>query len=200
MKLPIRLRTSFIVLSVALVASALACKTPGAPRGTDNPALVTGALKTVNPLDVVVLPIQNTTGRDDLPLAEMRHDFHAGLVRQKYSPLALDYVDARTVEASYTPGDLQEQAILQVFLTGWDESQWKAHSRIGIEAEVYLLDSRHPDVRQPLWGGKADRKIDMAQERASFPTDKALIRRAVERYVQDVLASLPARNPEVVAQ
>jgi hypothetical protein len=192
---------SIAISCLALAASlAAGCASTSAPRGTDNPALVTGALKSVNPLDIVVLPIQNSTGLSNLPLEEMRHDFHAGLVRQRYSPLALDYVDARTVEASYSPGDLQEQAIFQVFLSGWDDSQWKTHARLGIEAEVYLLDSRHPDVRQPLWGGKADRKIDLSGERPNFPTDSALVRRAVEKYTQDVLASLPARNPEVVAK
>ena len=51
----------------------------------DNPDLVVGSLAQVNPLDIVVLPIQNNTGRDGLPLAELRQAFHASGPPRKIS-------------------------------------------------------------------------------------------------------------------
>jgi hypothetical protein len=187
------------LLACGVLALASGCGTTPVPKGLDNEHVVVGSLKAVNPLDIVVLPIQNNTGIANLPLDRMRRDFHAGLVRLRYSPLALDYVDARTVEAAYTPGDLHEQGILQVFLSGWDDRNWRTRSRLSIDAEVYLLDPRQPDIRRPLWGGKVPRTVDMTQERAAYTTDEALLGRAIDRFVEDVLASLPPRNPELAA-
>jgi hypothetical protein len=184
------------LVALAFGMSFVSCAPTRPPRGLDNPNLVVGSLERVNPLDIVVLPIQNNTGRDNLPLAQMRKDFHAGLVRQKYSPLSLDYVDSRVVEAAYTPGDLQEQAILQVFINNWDDSQWRTMSRLHIEAEIYLLDSRNPDPRQPLWGGKVDRRINLANAAPGLANSSLALAQAVEQVTADVLASLPPRNPE----
>lgn len=187
------------LLALVAAASFTSCGPTRPPRGLDNPDIVVGSLATVNPLDIVVLPIQNNTGREGLPLAELRQAFHAGLVRQKYSPLSLAYVDSRVVEAAYTPGELQEQAILQIFINNWDDSQWRSMSRLRVQAEVYLLDSRNPDPRQPLWGGKVDRRVDIATAAPGLPNSAAALNHAVEEFTQSVLASLPPRNPERVS-
>jgi hypothetical protein len=191
----VRLAPLFLVLFVSTGAFH-ACGPTRPPKGLDNPELITGSLAQVNPLDVVVLPIQNNTGRTGLPLAELRRAFHAGLVRQKYSPLSLEFVDERAVEAAYTPGTLEEQAILQVIINGWDDSQVRTMSRLQVQAEVYLLDPRNPDPRQPLWGGKVDRRVDLAQNTAAIASPKAFMDMAVQQFTDDVLASLPPRNPE----
>jgi hypothetical protein len=184
-------------LLLALFASTFsACGPTRPPRGLDNPNLVVGSLSQVNPLDIVVLPIQNNTGRANLPLTQLRQAFHAGMVRQKYSPLSLEFVDARVVEAAYTPGDLKEQAILQIFINKWDDTQWHSLARLHIEAEVYLLDSKQPDQRQPLWGGKVDRFIDLGREMQGLPNPNAAMTRAIQEFTDSVLGSLPARNPE----
>lgn len=169
------------------------------PKGLDNPELIVGGLRQVNPLDIVVLPIQNNTGRNGLPLDELRRAFHAGLVRQKYSPLSLAFVDEHAVEAAYTPGELQEQAILQVFVNNWDDSQMRSMSRLRIQAEVYLLDSRNPDLRQALWGGKVDRRVDLSQEAPGLANPNAFVTLAIEKFTEDVLASLPPRDPRRVS-
>jgi len=190
---------SIVPLFLAALASMAcfsACGPTRPPRGLDNPNLIVGSLSQVNPLDIVVLPIQNNTGRDKLPLEELRQAFFTGLVRQKYSPLSLEYIDARVVEAAYTPGDLKEQAILQIFINNWDDSQWRTMTRLHVEAEIYLLDSKNPDQRQPLWGGKVDRYVDLSRELAGLPTSQMALNRAVEVFTENVLASLPPRNPE----
>jgi len=185
---PLFALASFVVLS--------ACSPTRPPRGLDNPNLVVGSLTQVNPLDVVVLPIQNGTGRDNLPLDQLRKSFCAGMVRQRYSPLSLDTVDKHVVEAAYKPGELAEQAILQVSILTWDDSQWRSSSRLRIEAEVYLLDSKNPDKRQPLWGGKVDRRIDLSREMPGVANPAAAMTLAIEEFTANVLASLPPRNPE----
>jgi hypothetical protein len=91
---------------------------------------------------------------------------------------------------------LQEQAILQVFINNWDDSQWRTMSRLHIEAEIYLLDSRNPDPRQPLWGGKVDRRINLANAAPGLANSSLALAQAVEQFTADVLASLPPRNPE----
>jgi hypothetical protein len=191
----VRLAPLFLALFVS--ASAFqGCGPTRPPKGIDNPDLITGSLAQANPLDVVVLPIQNNTGRSGLPLEELRRQFHAGLVRQKYSPLSLAFVDERAVEAAYTPGTLEEEAILQVIINGWDDSQVRTMSRLQVQAEVYLLDPKNPDPRQPLWGGKVDRRVDLAPTSTTLSSPKAFMDAAVKQFVEDVLASLPPRNPE----
>lgn len=187
------------MLALVLAVSFASCGPTRPPRGLDNPEIIVGSLEQVNPLDIVVLPIQNNTGREGLPLAQLRQAFHAGLVRQRYSPLSLDFVDSKVVEAAYTPGALEEQAIMQVFVNSWDDSQWRSMSRLHVQAEVYLLDSRNPDPRQPLWGGKVDRRIDLANATPGLPNSAAALNRAVEQFAQDVLASLPPRDPTRVS-
>ena len=63
-----------------------------------------------------------------------------------YSPLALDYVDGRATEASYSPGASDENALLKVVITGWDDRMWKSHARLVIDADVWLLDAGRPST------------------------------------------------------
>lgn len=196
MKIRIASIVSTNVLALALFA-ALGCSSVNPlPKGADNPDLHVGRLKQVNPLEIAVLPVTNNTGKDDLPLERMREDFYKGLVRRYYTPLALSFVDQKTaVEASYTPGELQENAVLQVFLTSWDDSRWTANGEVTIEGDVFLLDVSNPTTSQALWGGRFSRRVSMSLDRASSPTDADLKNRAVDRFVEDVLASLPVRDP-----
>lgn len=188
-----RLQATTIALAGALTLLAQACNaTAKPPRGSDNAGLAAGRLAEVNPTDIAVLPIRNRTGKQ-LPLEQMRASFQAGLVRLRYSPLALDYVDQhRAVEAAYTPGQLGEQAALQVTITGWDDSRWDTHSRLIVDADVYLLDAT---VGEALWGGHVTRRVDMAAEVPAAAQEVTLFSRAVDVFVGDVLASIPPRDP-----
>jgi len=166
--------------------------TPKPPRGYDNVGLQAGTLSEVNPNDIVVLPVENTTGKS-LPLDQVREEFHAGLVRLRYSPLSIDYVDARRpIEASYAPGQLSEEAALRVVITGWDDSSWISHSRLVIDAEVHLLDAT---LGQPIWGGEVSRRVDVMSDIPSSAQNRTLMAHAIEEFVGDVLASMPPRDP-----
>ena len=119
--------------------------------------------------------------------------FHAGLVRLRYSPLALDYVDAnRPVEAGYAPGLLSEEAALKVVITGWDDSRWATHSRLTIDAEVHVLDGV---TGASIWGGHVSRRVDVTKDIPRSALNRTLLSRALDQFVGDVLASLPPRDP-----
>ena len=188
-----RSQASTFALLGALTLFVSGCQdTPKPPRGYDNVGLETGTINEVNPTDIVVLPIENATGKD-LPLDELRAGFHARLVRLRYSPLALDYVDAnRPVEASYTPGQLSEEAALKVVITGWDDSRWNTHSRLVIDAEVHVLDGV---TGASIWGGSVSRRVDVIKDIPRSALNRTLLSRALDQYVGDVLASLPPRDP-----
>jgi len=195
-----RPRGPLCLLVPVLVAAFAACTTPPPlPPGADNPGLKTGELGTVNPLDVAVLPVENQTQRSGLPLDSLRRHFHAGLVERHYSPLALDFVDGKATEASYQPGAAQENAVLKVVLTGWDDHLWKSHARLVIDADVWLLDAARPSTAEALWGGHVSRTLEMARLREVTAGDGPLLERALADFATQVLASLPARKPELAS-
>jgi hypothetical protein len=198
---PNRPRISSILFRAALVlglAAASACHSSAVlPPGADNPGLTAGNLRSANPLDVAVLAIENKTGREGLPTAELRELIHAGLVERHYSPLAIAYVDRKTTEASYRPGASNENAILKLTITRWDDALWRTHSQLSIEGEIWLLDAENPSTAQALWGGKVERRMDMARERQVLAGEGALMTRTLSDFTEAVLASLPARNPEL---
>ena len=185
-------RTLTLALT-AVLATAACANTNKPPRGYDNESLVTGRLAEVNPVDVVVLPIENLTERTDLPLEAMRADFHTGLVKRRYSPLGIEYVDARVIEAAYQPGALQENAVFQVSILEWDDHLLESHGRLEVTALVHLLDAENGSG-EALWGGTVTRKIDVNLERATSTGGKLELR-ATGKFVEDVLASLPPRDP-----
>jgi len=198
---PSRSRRSLRLLVPVLVAAlAAACTTPPKlPPGADNPGLSDRGLREANPLDVAVLPVVNQTGRSGLPLDEIRREFHTGLVERHYSPLALDYVDGRATEASYQPGASEENAVLEVVLTGWDDRHWKTHARLVIDADVWLRDATRPDADAALWGGHVSRTMEMGKVRDVVVGEQALLERTLAQFADEVLASLPARRPELAS-
>jgi hypothetical protein len=183
--------------AVGLVALAACRSTAVLPPGADNPGLTAGNLRNANPLDVAVLSIENKTGREGLPTSQLRELLHAELVERHYSPLALAYVDRKTTEASYRPGASNENAVLRFVLTGWDDSLWRTHSTLILRGEIWLLDAANPSTAQALWGGQVERRMDMARERQVLASEQALMTRTLTDFTQAVLASLPARRPEL---
>ena len=190
-----------------------ACETTSGPKARPtrvtepvaSHSIVEGNLTAVNPLDVVVLPVENRVGRSDLPLDLLRQSMARELIRLRYSPLSFGYVDARiedgpignviTAEVAYTPGELNEQATLVLVLTGWDDSQWNSHARIDVTANVNLVDALRPG--ESLWGGPITTTVDLNHRRGAFATENALKRAACEELVGVILQHLPPRRPEI---
>lgn len=184
-----------------------ACQTdgatdPSAPTGrgrglvaqAETNAFVEGALAEKNPLDIAVLPIQAPPGRRDLPLAKLRTTFAEGLVKLRYSPLSMEYVDERTVEAGYAPGRLSEHAAFQVAISYWDDDQWRSRGKIDVRAEVHMLDPNAPPGTS-LWGGPFQTTLTLRG--AGYPNDAAMLAAACQQFAEQVLSHLPPRRPEL---
>ncbi len=176
-------RTSWIALACA--ATLAACNELPRRRGE--------SVEKRNPIDLVVAPVENATGDKSVPLASLREAFQKGLVRRRYTPLALEYVDRKVVDAAYTPGSLKEEAVLQVTIEAWDKTLLDTRGALLVKAHARLIDAENPTNGQ-LWGGFIDHRFDLEAEREQFSTEAALLDYACGRIAEEVLAALPARN------
>ncbi|MCB9915812.1 MAG: hypothetical protein H6828_11810 [Planctomycetes bacterium] len=183
-----RLRLSLLGLGALLLASCQELpKVPGKYVST----LYVGGLESTQPADVVVAPVADESLTQRAPKAALREAFQSGLVKRRYSPLALDYVDRRVVEAAYAPGSLQEDAVLQVTVRQWDMSRWDSHGEVAVEVEAWMLGADGVE----LWGGKLTRKLDLSTERQHFPTTREAFERGSVLIAEELLEVMPARNP-----
>jgi hypothetical protein len=184
-------RTSWIALACA--AALPACNELPHRRGESVQTVSSGQLEKRNPIDLVVAPIENATGDNSVPLASLREAFQKGLVRRRYTPLALEYVDRKVVDAAYTPGSLKEEAVLQVTIEAWDKTLLDTRGALIVKAHARLIDAENPTNGQ-LWGGFIDHRFDLEAEREQYSTEAALLEYACGRIAEEVLAALPARN------
>lgn len=148
------------------------------------------------PIDVIVAPVRNETGRTDIDVDDLRARFQKGLVVLRYSPLALEYVDRNYVEASVSPSSLGVEGILEVVISRWDESLLVRQGTFGVTAEARLRDASDPDPDKALWHGVIDRDYDLSAEVAtrSLPL---LRKRAHTKLAEEILAAIPPRDPRV---
>jgi len=188
---------SFTVVALALLAS---CHSLPETPGDGSEILVEGRLAERNPADVAVLKIVDQTGQPNVPLGVIRHAFYVGLVDRRYSPIALEYVDSRVVDASYRPGALHEDAALKIYLTEWDTTDWETHRRMAIEADIFLLDARPIDANQELWGWRVREEVSVAKEEARYALDSELMELAIERFTEEALGGLPLRDPLAIPE
>jgi hypothetical protein len=152
-----------------------------------------GALEEANPADIVVAPILDETGNRAFPAAMLREAFQAGLVKRRYSPLGLAYVDDHVVEGAYTPGTLEEDAVLTVIVESWDTTYLESRGGIAVRAEARLTDAATQGL---LWSGRIDRSFDFGSLRARNPTRERFQREACDKIAGEILAALPARTPQ----
>jgi hypothetical protein len=185
------LRTS--LLALAGVASLAACNELPHRRGESVQTVSSDKLEKKNPVDLVVAPIENKSGDDAVPVASLRDAFQKGLVRRRYSPLALEYVDRKIVDAAYTPGSLKEEAVLQVTVESWDTSLLDTRGALVVKIQAQLIDAEDSANGQ-LWRGFIDHRFDLDAEREQFRTREALLEYACGKIAEEVLAALPARN------
>ena len=184
-------RTSLLALTCA--AALAACNELPRRRGESVQTVSSGKLEKRNPIDLVVAPIENAKGNKSVPLASLREAFQKGLVRRRYSPLALEYVDRKVVDAAYTPGSLKEEAVLQVTVESWDTSLLDTRGALIVKAHARLVDAENPTNGQ-LWGGFIDHRFDLEGVREQFSTQAALLEYACGQIAEEVLAALPARS------
>jgi hypothetical protein len=178
-----------LLLGLSLLA---ACQELPKVPGRHVDELYRGGLESSQPADVVVAPVVDESASSRAPQAALRQAFQVGLVKRRYSPLALDYVDRRVVEASYSPGSLQEDAVFEVTVRDWDMSRWDTHGEVTVEVEAWMLG---PDGTE-LWGGKLTRKLDLSTERQHYPTTREAFERGCTLIADELLEVMPARSPQ----
>lgn len=157
--------------------------------------LYRGTLEEAQPNDVVVPPVQNTSGEPQVPEGVLRAAFVRTLAKRRYAPLALEYVDRQVIEASYPPGSLGEQAVLQVEVRKWDTSRFSSHAVIDVEIEAWMLDADQPG-RAELWGARIARSIDLSTDTARYASARLLFESVCDDLAADLLEAMPARSPQ----
>ena len=141
-------RSAFLVfagLTVCLAATSACYSVPRVPGG-DVKTAKTNLLKERSPIDVAVAPIQNDSGNASLPAAWLRDSFWHGLVGRRYSPLALEQVDRKVSDAAYHSGELDEQAVLLVKVTRWDDALWSVNNTLQFQLSAKLVDPADPNI------------------------------------------------------
>ena len=131
-------------VACALVALTAACRELPRTPGAGVVVLERGRLADVNPADVAVAPLELAPGVE-APASRLRMAIARGLPSRQYTPLSLDFVDSRVLEASYSYGALGEEAVCQVTVHGWDERYWDTGHSIEIDIELCMLDPGQPD-------------------------------------------------------
>ncbi len=180
----------FAGLAAALVLSA--CSTLPDLPGENVEVLQHGELESHDIRDVVVAPIVNESTAQQIPTEDLRRGFSMALVKRRYSPLALDYVDDRVREASAgaMAGMLGEDATLQVVIKEWDTSQWDSLGVLVVEVEAWMLDAGV--AGRELWGGRLERRFSLRNEMEFAATESILLRQVCERIADEMLEVMPA--------
>ena len=198
--------TQFVALSLLGLP---ACVMPGLPPIEDS--LVRSAeLGKVNPTSIAVLEVEDRTNGDFVkPLLEtMRKQLGASLIDRYYSPLTSTYVDTRmqravqnassgrgsTIETEFLAslaGQANEDAILAVQVTHWDQSSLLVSNEVQFVAKVTMFASEKKIV---LWSGDM-RGVVVAGGTAAAPRDPAARAEAAAReLIKELLNRLPKRR------
>ena len=144
-------------------------------------------------MDVVIAPVVDLSISGKVPELELRQAFQRQLIKRRYSALALPYTDRNVVNASYTTGALEEDAVLQITVREWDLSRWSSHSEVSVKVEAWMHDSRDDGE---LWGGMLERTFYLEQEVRNRPTQKGLMGTVAEDIATSLLEVMPARTPQ----
>lgn len=181
------------LLAPLALALAVGCQSLPEPPGRNVQELFHGTLEEARPMDVVVAPVVDLSVSGKVPELELRRAFQQQLVRRRYSALALPYTDRNVVNASYSKGALQEDAVLEITVREWDLSRWESHAELGVKVEAWMHDSRDD---AELWGGMLEKTFYLEKEVKNRPTQKGLMGDVAEEIASSLLEVMPARTPQ----
>ena len=186
-----------------------ACLMPELPPIEDS-LIRSAQLSTVNPSSIAVLAVEDRTGGEMVtPLLEsMRHQLGMSLIDRHYSPLNSVYVDGRmrravqnassgshsTIETDYLAslaGQADEDAILAVQVSHWDQAGLLVNNQVSFVAKVTLFGSADKTV---LWSGDI-RGTVVAGGTGAAPRDpEERAQAAAREMVKELLNRLPRRR------
>ncbi len=142
---------------------------------------------------MAIAPITDSSGNAALPRTELRSAFQSALVRRRYTPIALDLVDSKVVNAAYRPGALEEQAVLLLDVQRWDTHLWDTRSVIEVTIHARMVSPENPSGE--LWSGVFEKRCDFGDIQDQYTTESALRRHACEAIANELLEAMPARQP-----
>lgn len=167
-----------------------ACQQVPKLPGSSVEVLTDGAaLMSLSPADVVVAPVEVMGNADKPPVQMLRRSFQVALVDRRYSPLATSYVDTGIIEAAYTPGTLDEEAVLQISVRSWSETLGVAHTSLYADIEAAMLDAR---TGETLWSGQLGKRYSLALD--SVSSRQQIQRKVCNQIAEEIMAAMPARR------
>ncbi len=182
-----------LVPLLSLLSLATACnqlpKRPGEFVATGKGS----ALEQQSPIEVAIAPLTDSSGNAELPRNELRSAFQSALVRRRYTPISLELVDSKVVNAAYRPGTLEEQAVLLLDVQRWDTHLWDTRSVIEVTIRARMVSPENPSGE--LWSGVLEKRCDFGDIQEQFTTEGALRRHACESIANELLEAMPARQP-----
>ena len=156
-------------------------------------------LEDLNPGDVAVAPVvvhmedESQRHRDAVPQWGLREAMQRALVRRRYSPLSLDFVDSRVVNASYGAGDVGEQAVCESLVHAWSERYWSTERQLDVDVEVRMVDPSAAAGSTPLWAARMDGMVGL-NSITNYTSEEALRAAILDEIALELMARMPARN------
>ena len=189
-------------LAITALFAIASCALPNSipeQRGGKVAVLAGTGLEELNPGDVAVAPVvvhmegESQRHRDAVPQWGLRRAMQRALVRRRYSPLSLDFVDSTVVNASYSAGDVGEQAVCEIIVHGWSERYWATERRLAVDVEVRMLDPTAVAGSTPLWAARMDDVVGL-NGITNYTSEEALRAAILDEIALELMARIPARN------
>ncbi|MAG63857.1 hypothetical protein CMO84_10095 [Candidatus Woesearchaeota archaeon] len=193
---------SIQALAVTALFTIASCALPNSipeQRGGGVAVLAGTGLEELNPADVAVAPVaihmedMSQRHRDAVPQWGLRQAMQRALVRRRYSPLSLDFVDSSVVNASYSAGAVGEQAVCEIIVHSWSERYWATEKRLDVDVEVRMVDPAAVEGSTPLWAARMDGMVAL-NSITNYSSEEALRAAVLDEISLELVARMPARN------
>jgi hypothetical protein len=189
------------------LALALGC-VPLPPAAVNSSLQATDGLRAANPSNIAVVPVEDGTrgGNARDVLETFRQEMYAALVQRRYVPLSSRVVDpvvreqaAAVANASLTrpevlarvAGHLNEDAVLAVRITAWDESRVMANARVRFGVEATMISS---STKAVLWSGGLDGEVKAGREGAAPRYRDERVLDCTKQIARAMISQLPERS------
>lgn len=193
--------------SLALLAllAASAC-VPLPPAAVSSSLQATPELQTVNPSNIAVVPVEDATpGASVHALLEVvRDEIYAQLVLKRYAPLTSKVVDAvvrekgagaagaslaRPEVLAQVAGTMNEDAVLCVRVTQWNDSRVMSASRVRFAADVIMVSAR---TKATLWGGAIEGEVKAGGQAAAPRYREERLADIARQMARAIISQLPS--------
>ncbi|MFT4648803.1 MAG: hypothetical protein ACI87O_000026 [Planctomycetota bacterium] len=190
--------TRFMPLALIVSVGLMACQQLPKQMGQGVTIAPGSTLEARNPSDVVVAPVILAEEGIVVPGRVLRESVARALVKRRYAPLSLDFVDEAgmlssdgVTEASYRAGTLNEEVVCQIIVHGWKQSLWDSRRALVVDVEIQMIDPANP-MGTPLWSGRLDGRMDFASQEPSFASNSTFFSAALDQLAAEIMAVMPS--------